>query len=101
LGEAAFELAWREGLALAAREAAEYVEPVQVATGKSRYPDGLTGREVEVLKLIAQGLSDIEVASRLHLSRHTVNAHLHSIYGKLNVNSRTAATRYAVEHGLV
>lgn len=100
LAEAAFEIAWGEGLALAPREAAAYVEPVQPATGKSRYPDGLTGREVEVLKLIAQGLSDIEVAAQLHLSRHTVNAHLHSIYGKLNVNSRTAATRYAVEQGL-
>ncbi|HEX8220315.1 MAG TPA: tetratricopeptide repeat protein [Chloroflexia bacterium] len=100
LGEEAFEIAWREGLALAPAEAAGYVEPVQPATGKSRYPDGLTGREVEVLKLIARGLSDIEVASQLHLSRHTVNAHLHSIYGKLNVNSRTAATRYAVEQGL-
>jgi predicted ATPase/DNA-binding CsgD family transcriptional regulator len=100
LGEAAFERAWYEGLALAPREAAAYAEPAQPPTGKSRYPDGLTGREVEVLKLIAQGLSDVEVASRLHLSRHTVNAHLHSIYGKLNVNSRTAATRYAVEQGL-
>ncbi|MDQ3707370.1 MAG: tetratricopeptide repeat protein [Chloroflexota bacterium] len=101
LGETAFNLAWNEGLALSPREAADYQEPVQPTAGKSRYPDGLTGREVEVLKLIAEGLSDLEVASRLHLSRHTVNAHLHSIYGKLNVNSRSAATRYAVEQGLV
>ncbi|MDQ3928194.1 MAG: tetratricopeptide repeat protein, partial [Chloroflexota bacterium] len=101
LGESAFNLAWNEGLALSPQEAADYREPVQSTSSKSRYPDGLTGREVEVLKLIAEGLSDLEVASRLHLSRHTVNAHLHSIYGKLNVNSRSAATRYAIEQGLV
>lgn len=101
LGETAFQVAWNEGLALSPREAADYREPVLPPASKSRYPDGLTGREVEVLKLIAEGLSDLEVASRLHLSRHTVNAHLHSIYGKLNVNSRSAATRYALEQGLV
>jgi predicted ATPase/DNA-binding CsgD family transcriptional regulator len=101
LDEAEFSRAWNEGLALSPREAADYKEPVQQVTGKSRYPDGLTRREVEVLKLIAEGLSDIDVASRLHLSRHTVNAHLHSIYGKLNVSSRSAATRYAMEQGLV
>ena len=66
-----------------------------------RYPDGLTGREVEVLRLVAQGMTNAEVADRLILSPLTINAHLRSIYSKLEVNTRSAATRYAVDHGLV
>jgi ATP/maltotriose-dependent transcriptional regulator MalT len=62
---------------------------------------GLTAREVEVLRLVAEGLTDAQVAERLVLSRRTVHAHLGSIYGKLGVNSRSAATRFAVEHGLL
>ncbi|MGB8645342.1 MAG: LuxR C-terminal-related transcriptional regulator [Anaerolineae bacterium] len=65
------------------------------------YPAGLTPREVEVLRLVASGLSDAQVAVQLVVSRRTVSTHLQSIYGKLGVNSRAAATRYAVEHGLV
>jgi DNA-binding NarL/FixJ family response regulator len=65
------------------------------------YPAGLTAREVEVLRLVAQGLTDPQVAEQLILSPRTINAHLASIYGKLGVNSRTAATRFALEHRLV
>ena len=65
------------------------------------YPADLTAREVDVLRLVARGLTDAQVAERLVLSPRTVNAHLRSIYGKLNVTSRAAATRYAVEHHLV
>jgi len=54
-----------------------------------------------VLRLVARGLTDAQVAGQLVLSPRTVNAHLRSIYSKLNVTSRTAATRYAVEHHLV
>jgi predicted ATPase/DNA-binding CsgD family transcriptional regulator len=64
------------------------------------YPAGLTAREVEVLRLVAQGLTDAQVAERLILSRRTVSTHLTSIYGKLQITSRSAATRFAVEHGL-
>lgn len=64
------------------------------------YPAGLTAREVEVLRLVAQGLTDAEVAEQLFLARRTINTHLTSIYTKLNVNSRAAATRFAVEQGL-
>jgi DNA-binding NarL/FixJ family response regulator len=60
----------------------------------------LTAREVDVLRLIAQGLSDKDVAEQLILSPRTINAHLTSIYSKLGVSSRAAATRFAVEHGL-
>src|SRR5262249_57055437 len=65
------------------------------------YPAGLTGREVEVLKLVAVGLSDAETADRLFVSVRTVNAHLRSIYRKLGIRSRVAAGRFAQEHGLV
>ncbi len=66
-----------------------------------RYPAGLTTREVEVLRLVAHGLTDVQVAEQLVISPRTVNTHLTSIYNKLGVDSRTAATRFAVEHRLV
>jgi ATP/maltotriose-dependent transcriptional regulator MalT len=61
------------------------------------YPDGLTAREVDVLRLIAAGLPDIQLAEQLSLSTRTVQAHVRSIYLKLNVTNRAAATRYALE----
>ncbi|GHO76608.1 hypothetical protein KSD_43790 [Ktedonobacter sp. SOSP1-85] len=64
------------------------------------YPAGLTAREVDILRLVAQGLTDAQVAEKLIISRRTVNWHLTSIYSKLSVSSRTAATRYAIEHQL-
>ena len=63
-------------------------------------PFGLTMREVEVLRLVAEGMTDLQVAARLFVSRNTVNAHLRSIYGKIGVNTRAAAARLAFEHGL-
>jgi predicted ATPase/class 3 adenylate cyclase/DNA-binding CsgD family transcriptional regulator len=65
------------------------------------HPAGLTAREMEVLCLVAKGLTDAQVADRLVISPRTVNTHLTSIYSKLGVDSRTAATRYAIEHQLV
>jgi DNA-binding NarL/FixJ family response regulator len=65
------------------------------------YPDNLTSREVHVLKLVSAGLTNREIAESLGLSSRTVDAHLRSIFGKIGVGSRSAATRYAVEHGLV
>lgn len=65
------------------------------------YPAGLTAREVEVLRLVAKGLKDNEVADELVISRRTVSTHLTSIYNKLGVNTRSAATRFAVEHHLI
>lgn len=69
-------------------------------TARVLFPAGLTAREVEVLRLVSQGLTDAQVAERLVLSTRTVSSHLTSIYGKLQVNSRSAATRFAIEHGL-
>ena len=56
-----------------------------------RRSTGLTAREVDVLHLVADGLSNAEIAERLVLSERTVHAHLRSIFDKLGVNSRTAA----------
>jgi ATP/maltotriose-dependent transcriptional regulator MalT len=113
LGDKAFDAAWAKGRSttpeqvLAAQETAETEEIPTVSasspTAKTSpsYPAGLTTREVEVLRLVAQGLSDAQVAERLVISRRTVNWHLTSVYSKLQVSSRAAATRYAIEHTLV
>ncbi|HEU5101089.1 MAG TPA: LuxR C-terminal-related transcriptional regulator, partial [Roseiflexaceae bacterium] len=61
----------------------------------------LTAREIEVLRLLAQELSNPQIAERLVVSRRTVDAHLRSIYDKLGVKSRDAAIRAASEHGLM
>jgi DNA-binding NarL/FixJ family response regulator len=50
---------------------------------------------------VAEGLTNAEVAQRLYLSPRTIQRHLNSIYHKLGVGSRTAATRFAIEHGLL
>ena len=63
--------------------------------------EGLTLREIEVLGMVATGLTDAEVAEQLVVSIRTVHAHLRSIYRKLDVHTRSAATRYALAHDLV
>jgi len=63
--------------------------------------DTLTPRELEVLVLVARGLTTPEIAAELVISRRTVHAHLRSIYPKLGVTSRVGATRYAILHGLI
>ena len=70
-------------------------------TGKVPGLAGLTRREVEVLCLVGQGLTDKEIATRLVLSRHTVHRHVHSILTKLDFPSRAAAAAYAARHGLL
>lgn len=54
-----------------------------------------------MLGLVAEGLTDSEVASRLYLSPRTVGQHLRSVYRKLGVRSRAAATRAAIERGII
>ena len=61
----------------------------------------LTPREIEIVKQVAAGLRNIEIAKRLFISEGTVKMHLHNIYQKLGVDSRTKLTRYAQEKGLV
>jgi len=67
----------------------------------SATPAKLTAREGEVLRLLTAGLTSAQIAEQLVVSRHTVNIHVRSIYSKLGVNSRSAATRYAFEHHLI
>jgi DNA-binding NarL/FixJ family response regulator len=64
-------------------------------------PAGLTGREAEVLRLVAGGASNREVGARLSISEATVRRHLANIFRKLGVSSRTAASAWAHEHGLL
>jgi DNA-binding NarL/FixJ family response regulator len=61
----------------------------------------LTRREQEVLRLVADGLTNEQIAERLCLSTHTVRAHLYSVFGKLGVGTRGAAARYAWQTGLI
>jgi DNA-binding NarL/FixJ family response regulator len=66
----------------------------------STYPAGLTEREVEVLRLVAQGLTNAQIAEALIISPHTVHAHVSSLHHKLGLSSRSGLTRYAFEHHL-
>jgi DNA-binding CsgD family transcriptional regulator len=104
IDEAAWEAAWAGGRTMSLDQAVEYVleqeEPSPEPAAPGSYPAGLSAREVEVLRLVAQGMTSALVADELFISLNTVNRHLNSIYGKLGVNSRAAATRFAVEHGL-
>lgn len=63
--------------------------------------DGLTGRELEVLRMVGQGMTNKEVAQKLYISDRTVQAHLSSIFSKLQVASRTEAVMYAVRKGWI
>jgi ATP/maltotriose-dependent transcriptional regulator MalT len=65
------------------------------------FPDGLTAREVEVLRLVADGRTNPQIARTLFLSEKTVARHLSNIFGKIQVSSRTSAAAYAFEHQLV
>ncbi len=71
----------------------------RAAQPSTSYPAGLSSREVAVLRLVAQGLTNAQVVKRLYLSPRTVDQHPRSIYGKLGVSSRSAATRFALEQG--
>jgi DNA-binding NarL/FixJ family response regulator len=60
----------------------------------------LTARELDVLRLVARGLTNAEIGTRLYISRRTVEQHLCSLYNKLGVSTRTAATHFAFQHHL-
>jgi ATP/maltotriose-dependent transcriptional regulator MalT len=62
---------------------------------------GLTERELEVLRLVAAGRSNREIATQLVVSEHTARRHLQNIFAKLGVSSRSAATAYAYQHALI
>jgi DNA-binding CsgD family transcriptional regulator len=111
LGETIFSLLWAEGQSMTTERvliaqgfdatppgspSISSVRPLSPATP----PSGLTRREFEVLRLLAQGLTNIQIAEKLVISVTTVNSYLSSIYSKLGVSSRLGAMRYAIDHHL-
>jgi predicted ATPase/DNA-binding CsgD family transcriptional regulator len=92
------------GYALSKEKPSKHLSPTRSqppVSSTPEHPGGLSPREVEVLGLVAEGLTNAQVAQRLFLSPRTVQRHLNSIYHKLGASSRTAATRFAIEHGLL
>jgi predicted ATPase/DNA-binding NarL/FixJ family response regulator/DNA-binding XRE family transcriptional regulator len=69
-------------------------------TAAGALPDGLTARQAEVLRLLAAGLSNKQIAGQLYLSPATVERHLATVYSKIGVSGRVEAARYAMAHGL-
>jgi DNA-binding NarL/FixJ family response regulator len=72
-----------------------------LATPARRDEHGLTARELEVVRLVAAGKTNREIASELVVSEHTVARHLQNIFTKLRISSRTAAAAFAYEHDLL
>lgn len=101
LGADAFANALAAGKRLAPDDALAVFERATPATPRTSSPLTLSPRELEVLRLVAVGLTDAQIAQKLVVSVRTVNAHLQSIYNKLGVNSRTAAVRAAMEQKLI
>jgi DNA-binding CsgD family transcriptional regulator len=104
LGEEEGKAAFDEGRAMTLEQAVEYAldtEEAASASPKDTTASLLSAREVEVLRLVAEGLTDAQVARRLYLSPRTVGQHLRSIYRKLGVPSRAAAAREALQRGLM
>ncbi len=101
--------AMAEGRALSPQEAVtealavsgEPFEPSAVAAEDRLAMHGLTIRELEVLRLLAQGQSNRDIGESLYISPATAARHVANIYAKLNVDSRAAATAFAHQHGLV
>ncbi len=111
LGEQAFATAWAEGRRMTAEQALAThlsatqqkapLSPSSATQPASPAPVGLTRREREVLRLLTEGLTNKEIAQQLVVGLPTINTHVISIFNKLGVNSRSAATRYALDHHLV
>lgn len=95
LGDERFAGEWARGRAMGAAEILSLAPPRPPG-----HPAGLTLREMDVLRLVAAGLTDAQVAERLVLSVRTVHSHVRSIYRKLGVSSRSAATGYVLRQGL-
>lgn len=107
LGETAFTDAWTQGTRMTLEEAVgAALAPSEIlpAAGPekvgSRHASLFTPRECEVVALVAQGLSNREIASRLVISERTADTHVQHILNKLGVGSRVQVTAWAVEHGL-
>ena len=93
MGDVQFSRLRDEGRTVALEEA--FFRALEPDDSPATTQDVLSAREVEVLGLVAEGLTDQQVAQRLYLSPRTVGQHLTSVYRKLGVGSRTAAAREA------
>jgi DNA-binding CsgD family transcriptional regulator/tetratricopeptide (TPR) repeat protein len=112
LGEEAFAAAWAEGQAQSVEAILadalrtddhpppETERPSAFVSAHLPFPDGLTAREVEVLRLIAAGRSTREIAESLEISPGTVERHVTNLYAKIGAQNRADATAYAFRHGL-
>jgi DNA-binding CsgD family transcriptional regulator len=96
-----FETAQEQFEQLGARSEAARIEALLPSRQDTSNAGGLTGREVEVLRLIATGATNRAIATRLGISEKTVARHISNIFTKLDLPSRAAATAYAYEHKLV
>lgn len=101
LGEEKAKAAFEEGRTMTLEEAIAYALD-EAAEGKPSHPSGgLSARELEVLRLAAEGMTDPRIAEKLYLSRRTVGHHLSAIYRKLGVQGRAAAVHKANELDLI
>jgi predicted ATPase/DNA-binding CsgD family transcriptional regulator len=109
VGRQAFRSSWTQGRSMTPKQAltmqpeakaSAFTSPEHAVASKP-VATGLTAREKEVLRLVTEGLTNPQIAERLVVSLPTVSTHVTSVFNKLQVNSRSAATRYAVEHHLV
>jgi DNA-binding NarL/FixJ family response regulator len=78
--------------------AEQHLEPMEERAAKTPDMNSLTGREREVLSLIADGLANAAIADRLDLSEHTVKRHVANILLKLDLPTRTAAAAFVARH---
>lgn len=101
LGNTAFDYAWAEGQALSIDDAvSEALLPVEREPAIDQRFYDLTARELDVLRLIAEGRSDREIAEQLFISTRTAQGHVSHILAKMGVPSRTAATSLAIRDGI-
>ncbi len=87
-------------LRLLERLSASAPRPVAPAVTPRELPDGLTAREAEVLSLVAEGLTNAEIARRLSVSTATVKTHINNLFAKTGLRDRAQAVRYAFRHGI-
>ncbi|KKK93830.1 hypothetical protein LCGC14_2688950 [marine sediment metagenome] len=85
---------------LAKKLVTDYLARVGAGEERASY-DGLTDREREVLRLVAQGNTNAEIAEALHLSPHTIQSHRRAVMTKLNLHDRVELVKYAIRRGLI
>ena len=104
LGETAFASAWNEGKAMTRKQAIDFAEqdvappaktPLSTQNNNQSPLEPLSARELDVLRLMAEGLTNAEIAQQLVIALETVKVHARNIYGKLGVRGRTQAVIHA------